>query len=346
MSSLLIQHVLCDYYTLFSYNVDDSFVYASFQGFQYGTFTLSGSGTVDFWIVDNAGFNSWKDSKTPPTTKLYSGTYCNNCNHFTTVFTLPSSSESYYFVISGLFPESSASGTLTVDMTGGGSFSDLTEEADSGCFSADSLVHLKNGTSIPIKFARVGDEILSSTYSGDLIYSPVIALPHPSDNDLRGKMVTLTLESAALHANTSLTVTKEHLLPFCPQSDCSLCVDTTALLSPLTLLPAEKIQPQKMCLRSSSHWTMVLKVSTPRSTQGLYSVVTLAPYPLINGIVSSPFGYSHLLPTLYYSVHATFYRLGLLRFPVVQEALNEVNDQMTRLLSHKSLQETLVFLSH
>jgi hypothetical protein len=337
MSSLLVDHVLCNYYLNFSFDLADSFAYESFSGYQYGSFTLDSSGNVDFWIVDKDGFDSWKSMKTPPTTKLYAGTYCNNCQQFNTLFIPPSSRKKYYFVVSASFPATSASGTLTASMSGSGK-----EYMTLTCFSADSLIHLKNGTSIPIKSARIGDEILSSSYSGELVYSPVIALPHPSGNTLRGKMVTLTLQSVG-ETVTSLTLTKEHLLPICSESDCSLCVDSSAL-SPLSLLPAAKAQPE-MCLRSSSHWAKILTVSAPFTSQGMYSVVTLAPYPVINGIVSSPFGYSHLLPSLYYSVHATFYRLGLMRYPAVQEALSEINEQMTDFLSQKSLQGALLFLS-
>jgi hypothetical protein len=344
MILLLQKYVSADYYNSFTYDLKDSFLYADFTGFSSGTFQLSGiDGKVDFWIVDSDGFETWKDTSTPPTTKVYSGTYCNDCKNFYVDFVFTSSTKQYYLVTAALFSSTSASGTLTVNMKGNGKFSEPTEESDTTCFVENSLIQLKNGTSIPIQFAQVGDEILSLTYGGELVYSPVIAFPHPLDNDLRAKVITVDTEE------NSVTLSRDHLLPVCFEDDCFACGTGSSFLSPLSLVPSQDIKPN-MCLRtaaaSDSAWAKVTSVSSHSApAKGMYTVVTLAAYPVVDGIVASPFGTSHVLPSLYYSLHATCYRLGLLGVPAVKMGLDLMNQQMTDLLSQRSVREVLLSFS-
>jgi hypothetical protein len=346
LTFLLPRTVFGDYYNVFSYDLHDSFLYADFKGFDSGTFRISGiDGKVDFWIVDSNGFQTWKDTSTPPTTKLYSGTYCNDCKNFEVDFTLTSSSTQYYLVTAALFSSSSASGTLIVDMKGDGKFSDPKEESDSTCFVENSLVQLKNGTSIPIQFAQVGDEILSLTYGGEFVYSPVVAFPHPLNNKLQAKVITLTTTDG--QEESSLTLSRDHLLPVCAEDDCSAC--GTASLSPFFLVASQEVQPN-MCLLTSgadaSQWTKVTSSSSHSTpSKGMYTVVTVAPYPVVDGIVASPFGTSHLLPSLYYSLHASCYRLGLLDIPAVKSGLDLMNQQMTALLSQRSVREAVQYFN-
>lgn len=341
---LLLHSVNGDYSETFTYDLKDSYLYSYFKGYTSGTFELSGSnGRVDFWIVDEDGFKKWKSKSTPPTTKVYSGTYCNNCKDFNVEFILPSSTMKYYMVLAVMFTSStSASGTISVDMKGDGGFSDPTNEIDSVCFVENSLVQLKNGTSIPIQFANVGDEILSLNYQGESVYSPIIAFPHPLNNNLRSEVISLTTTRG--EEESSLTLSRDHLLPVCAEDDCSTC--GTNMLSPFSLIPSQDIHPN-MCLLTittdAPQWTKVTSTSHSTPSKGMYTVVTLAPYPVVDGIVSSPFGTSHVLPSLYYSLHATCYHLGLLNFPAVKSALDLMNQQMTTLLSQRSILEALEF---
>jgi hypothetical protein len=226
----------------------------------------------------------------------------------------------------------------TVDSTGAVSGSSGgSDDDDAACFVEDSMVQLKDGSSIPIQSVKVGDEILSLTYDGELVYSPVIAFPHALDNDLHAKVITLTTEES------SMTVSRDHLLPVCSEDDCSSC--DTSSLSPLSLVSAQNVQPN-MCLRtaaaSDSAWTKVTSASPHAApVKGLYTVVPMAAYPVVDGIVASPFGTSHVLPSLYYSLHATCYRLGLLGVPAVKMGLDLMNQQMTALLSQSSVRQAL-----
>jgi hypothetical protein len=213
-------------------------------------------------------------------------------------------------------------------VTSTGDVSTSSNGDDSSCFVENSLVQLKNGTSIPIQFAQVGDEILSLTYGGEFVYSPVIAFPHALGNHLHAKVVTLTTEKS------SVTVSRDHLLPVCSEDDCFACGSN--FLSPLSLVPSQDIQPN-VCLRTTtaaaSAWTKVTSASSHSApVKGLYTVVTMAAYPVVNGIVASPFGTSHVFPSIYYSLHAFCYHIGLLGVPAVKMALDLMNQQMTALL--------------
>ena len=76
---------------------------------------------------------------------------------------------------------------------------------------------------------------------------------------------------------------------------------------------------------------------SPRS-EGLYSVVTEAPYPVVNGIVSSPFGTSHALPNALYSVHRIAHWFGINEQPSVRAALELMNSEAERVISLPILQ--------
>jgi hypothetical protein len=224
-----------------------------------------------------------------------------------------------------------SAGVVSGGTSGGGS----DDDDDAACFVEDSMLQLKDGSSIPIQSVKVGDEILSLTYDGELVYSPVIAFPHALDNDLHAKVITLTTQES------SMTVSRDHLLPVCSKDDCSSC--DTSSLSPLSLVSAQNVKPN-MCLRTAvaSAWTKVTSASPQAApVKGLYTVVTMAAYPVVDGIVASPFGTSHVLPSLYYSLHATCYRLGLLGVPAVKMGLDLMNQQMTALLSQSSVRQAL-----
>ena len=46
------------------------------------------------------------------------------------------------------------------------------------------------------------------------------------------------------------------------------------------------------------------------SGRGVYTVVTLAPFVVVNGVVASPFGGNHYFTDLYYNIVRALYVLG------------------------------------
>lgn len=324
---------------------------------------MSSDSAVDFWITDSDGYNDWKDDKTPPTAKMFKSTYCSDCTAFGTTFVLPSSNEKYYYIVSAMNPSVTADGKVEFYYDGSGDYSDAEEEEDSnGCFSADSLVQFKNGSSLPLKDARVGDEILAASYSGEISYSPVIHLPHKVNDD-RGKMVRVTTTDAS-----SLVMTKNHLIMTCEASrefegdmDCSHCMsspqpttsglkdevlaslsDDMRRLSPFSLRRADEIRANSTCLLTSTasvntQWTLVSEVTSASTAgsgrKGLYTIVTQAPYPIVDNVVVSPFSTSHVYPHTFYHIHRIIYTLGLSENKVVMNALELLTTCMHDMLN-------------
>ena len=306
-------------------------------------------------MTDSDGYHDWKNSNTPPTAKMFKSTYCSDCTSFSTVFTLPSENERYYYVVSALNPSVVASGKVEFYYDGSGEYSESTEEEDNaGCFSEDALVHFINGSSLPLKNARIGDEILASSESGDVSYSPVIYNPHRY-NDQHGHMIRITTS-----ANISIVMTRNHLLMTCEASadgDCSTCMTSSAsssdwdLLLPSTLphppargilLRADAISPNSTCLLTSAStsdvkWTKVISVSSSAaasaSSRGMYTIVTREPYPIVDGVVVSPYANSHACGHMFYHMHRVAYTLGLSEHPMVASALRSVTDFMHDLLN-------------
>jgi hypothetical protein len=329
------------------------------QRYKTATFTLTSDDAVDFWVTDDDGYQQWKDDKTPPTAKMFTSTYCSDCLTFNTVFNLPSSTTKYYYVVSAMNPYTQASGKVEFYYDGSGDYSGAEESEDkNGCFTEEALVQFKNGSTLPLKDARVGDEILAASYNGDVDYSPVIHNPH-RDNDERGRLLRI-----ATADGSSVTLTRNHLVMTCAaqqemgegESHCSHCMtsaasarsrmdpvmmlltDEVSQLSPLALRRADEVSPHRTCLltsasASTTQWTPVLSVSAAPASTGVYTVVTRAPYPVVNGIVASPFATSHSFPHCFYHLHRVAYTLGLRSNPVVAEALAVLTDSMHEVMN-------------
>lgn len=340
------------------------------QGYKTASFTLTSDEIVDFWVTDDDGYQQWKNDKTPPTAKMYKSTYCSDCTSFNTLFALSSSSTKYYFVVSAMNPSALASGKIEFYYDGTGEYNSPEESKDNvGCFTEEALVQFKNGSSLLLKDARVGDEILAASYSGEVGYSPVIHNPHLANDDT-GRIVRVSTGDGS-----SIQLTRNHLIMTCDaqkeQSNvlnrdniysCEHCMTSTsnsrrhmdpllflvadevAQLSPLSLKRADSVIPNRTCLlsstsTSSTQWTQVVSVVVEPHKSGMYTIVTRAPYPIVNGIVSSPFSHSHTLPHSFYHIHRIAYALGLLNNPVASELLTVLTEAMHRVVN---LPEVLV----
>jgi len=168
--------------------------------------------------------------------------------------------------------------------------------SSSSCFSGNSLLTLKNGSTIPISKATLGLEILSYSYELDaFLNTPIVWIPHASNNN-NAEFVTINTGNGH-----SLTLTKDHLLPSSRCND----VDTTSF----SLQRAEHIKPND-CVHSAAGATVV--TSTTRTHgYGLYTVVTMEQFIVVDGLVASPFAGNHYLPNAFYSLHRLAHRFGL-----------------------------------
>jgi len=163
------------------------------------------------------------------------------------------------------------------------------------CFSGDSLLTLKNGESIPMSKATVGQEILSYSYEkGAFLYSPIVWLPHAENTD-GSDFVKIDTKSGL-----SLTLTKDHLVP---SGSCD------ANPSSYSLKRADHVKPNE-CMYSMAGATVVTSTTCTRG-HGLYTVVTLEQYIVVDGLVASPFAINHYLPDTFYSLHRLAFKIGL-----------------------------------
>mmetsp|Transcript_25677 Transcript_25677/g.43256 ORF Transcript_25677/g.43256 Transcript_25677/m.43256 type:complete len:393 (+) Transcript_25677:69-1247(+) len=300
----------------YTFDLDNMFYFARFGNYDSASISITSDSSIDFWVTDEPNFDLWMDQETIPTAKMFKSVYCSDCFSHTATFTNPTpGSGVYYWVISAVFPErSSADGTITVTYTGSGFHEEPEEEGDTQavCFSGTSTVQRSDGSELPLRELQAGESVLALDADGDLVFSPVLAVPHSA-----GKSRAASRRLATFHqihhlggeARGPLEVTRRHLVPTCPQttttadaalSSCSSCPAAGSRLSPVSSLSAAEDVTADMCVlladqNTTSKWVPVTAVTKHASRSGLYSVVTQAAYPVVSGVVASPFANSHLL---------------------------------------------------
>jgi hypothetical protein len=155
------------------------------------------------------------------------------------------------------------------------------------CFAGDSQVELRGGVLQNIADVMVGDQVrVYDASSKSFFYSEVIAFPH----------IKNSIRSVFLHIETakrSMTgVTSNHLVlaRACHGDVLSYSLQTVRSLS------------LGSCLLSEDGEEKILKI-TPYESQGVYTIVTMAGLPVVDGFVVSPFETSHVLPNAFYNIH-------------------------------------------
>lgn len=263
------------------------------RGYNNLEVTGSSDANVDYWIARKSDYDEWVSSGHLSTIRVISGAMCDDCRDFFFNFSV-SASDSYVVVISGMYPPTSAD--VEVDIHASRPSSDNTP----ACFSADSLISLSNGQQVPIIDISVGDEILGVDGSGKITATSVVYIPHLA-NSRDSDFVAITYS----FANTSHTIqlTPKHLLPVCLARDCSTCSSSAALFhaSEVTLESCIRIYGRDTLLWSHPDSIVSLRKS------GVYSLVTKAPFLLVNGVVASPFETNHMLSRYFYAAHSLLY---------------------------------------
>lgn len=149
---------------------------------------------------------------------------------------------------------------------------------------------------VSIDQVRVGDELLSvDESSGAMSYSPVVAVPH-AHNTLATDFVHLSTDSGR-----DLKLTSSHLLPFV-----SSCKTSTSTAAASTLGQASAVKVGD-CLVTEDGVDRVDSIDLVPG-KGVYTVVVINAYIIVNGIVASPFAINHALGHWYYNLHRTVYR--------------------------------------
>ena len=158
----------------------------------------------------------------------------------------------------------------------------LTEEIAS-CFAADSVLTLRNQKQISIGDVKVGDEILGSDRYGNLSFSKVVAIPHGPN----------IREANFVHLFTSkgrdLKISLDHLILYSP----------TCSMNDLFIQKASDLSTGGCILEEKYELDSITNIEIVRS-KGLYTVVAMEEYIIVNGLIVSPFAVTHTFASLFY----------------------------------------------
>jgi hypothetical protein len=351
----------------------------SFSGYYAVSITMSTYPTnslyadsVDFWISTEDQYDTWINTDQPSTVDMFASTYVNDKQYFNITFNVPSGSTTYKYVISGIYPTSYVHGTAYITFYGSGSFSEATTIFNPTCFAPSSLLTLESGKQQTINNIKIGDKVQAVNGRGEIVFSPVIYLPHQSnkrptelividcnevtiEEDYNDNNMTSSFIKMSSIPSLSLQVTPNHLIFICvPTANsnnlsndndnnhggaCAVCDDPfhkKSLIQSRHVTPgmclANVIIDAKECSTSLSsspsssvHWKPVRSV-TASSGRGVYSLVTLEPFVVVDGIVASPFDKNHAIPNAFYHLHRAAYHMGLYQYDIVQLVLRVVTN--------------------
>jgi hypothetical protein len=158
------------------------------------------------------------------------------------------------------------------------------------CFSASQMVQLESGESKYLYEVKGGDRIMSCDRTQNCDYSPVIAIPH-ARNYIDSEFVDITMSSG-----NTLQATHDHLVV--AHIECN---------GPRTLVETGKLTVG-MCLRTVHGPDSITDISVVRS-QGVYTLVTMKEFIVVNGVVASPFAQNHMATNAIYNVHRLLYSI-------------------------------------
>lgn len=342
---------------VYDFDLNNMFYYGSFSDYDSVTVSITSDSSIDFWVTDEQNFNLWMDQETIPTAKMFKNNYCSNCVTHSTTFINPTPGNGhYYWVISAVFPErTDADGTISLNYVGSGSFDEPVEEEDSvaTCFSGAATVQLACGAVLSLRELQPGDAVLALDTDGSAGFSRVLAVPHAGAASRRyATFFQIHHQRTNQEMSEPLEVTRHHLLPTCPQQPvgadddpCSACSAAGPRLNPLIVLSAAQDVSPSVCVLLAStsappQWARVTAVTKVARRTGLYSVVTQAAYPVVSGVVASPFASSHLLGR---ALHAHLLPLcaSVLRLLGLQPRLDLVADGAASVLNTPALNRAL-----
>jgi hypothetical protein len=157
------------------------------------------------------------------------------------------------------------------------------------CFSKDSLLKLENGSSIKIEDAKIGDKILSySLNKNSFIYSPIVAIPHEK-NSIESDFIEIKTLSGK-----NIKMTSDHLIPVLKNKN-----------NKFETIYAKNIDIDDIIITIDGNDKVTSKEVIKE--EGIYTVITLEEYIVVDNIVVSPYAIFHLLGNIYYCLHKTLY---------------------------------------
>jgi len=175
------------------------------------------------------------------------------------------------------------------------------------CFSGDQLLTLVSGAEKPIRDVTVGDVVLTANSYGEKVFSPVIFLPHLA-NTQKANFLRIATESGS-----EIKLTPSHRIVSSLCSDkcwksvfggVSLCPTV-----PASVLHTNFFKEQYCLLRSDGVVDPVTSVEEVEG-EGLFTVVTMEEYIVVNGLVASPFTHSHSIAHFFFHFLRVWYWLS------------------------------------
>jgi hypothetical protein len=152
---------------------------------------------------------------------------------------------------------------------------------------------------------RAGDRVLAADASRQIVFSDVVFVPHEENMD----------SALFTHITTTqgkdIKMTHSHIIP----------AGSCGSVSPLPDAYASYVAVGD-CVMTVSGMEKVSAVETIRG-QGLYTIVTMEEYVVVNGIIASPFAYNHMVANFYYNIHRFVYYFipNLSGLPLIRSAI-------------------------
>ena len=179
-----------------------------------------------------------------------------------------------------------------------------TVSVKASCFAGSESVTMKNGESRLISDVQVGDVVLAADASGNIMFSPVVFVPHGA-NINAAKFVQISTAEGR-----DVKMTLNHVIPG------GIC----GTVLPLVYASAVSVGE---CIMTVTGQEVVSSVAVVEG-KGVYTIVTKEEFIVVNGIIASPFGANHMMANLYYNMHRLAFSLvpSLLTSAVLR-AVNE-----------------------
>eukprot|EP00607_Mallomonas_marina_P010870 CAMPEP_0182421162 /NCGR_PEP_ID=MMETSP1167-20130531/6414_1 /TAXON_ID=2988 /ORGANISM="Mallomonas Sp, Strain CCMP3275" /LENGTH=349 /DNA_ID=CAMNT_0024598013 /DNA_START=130 /DNA_END=1176 /DNA_ORIENTATION=+ len=163
-------------------------------------------------------------------------------------------------------------------------------DSDGVCFSGSETVQMESGITKLISEVIIGDIVLSySPISNSTVYSPVISLPHKSNN-ITASFIHITTDT------NNIKLTPSH---FILAGECG---------REMSLKMARNVQREE-CVITTYGEKRVIKTEK-HVGKGIYTVITTEEYVVVSGFVASPFAMSHRLGNMYYQLHRVLYHVA------------------------------------
>jgi len=178
------------------------------------------------------------------------------------------------------------------------------------CFSGDSTIYLEGNITKQMKDAAIGDKILSySMRENKFVYSPIVAIPHGTNNIISEFMEIQT------SSDKKLKLTPDHLVPIMKSTGTTF-----------DIISAKDISLGDTIISVDGKETVT--AVSDFDCEGIYTVVTLEEFIVVNNIVASPYALFHFLGHLYYSIHKFLYKVnpGIVKHQIFGE-LNKQTEQ-------------------